>query len=317
MPDAETNEFEIIARHFAPLATHAGARGLLDDAALIAAEGPVVITTDAIVESVHFLRDDPLDLVARKALRVNLSDLAAKGAAPLGYFLNLFWPQDRPARDIGVLAAGLAADQAEYGLALFGGDTVSTPGPLSLAITMLGRAGPRTPSRAGAKPGDGLWVTGVIGDSGLGLAALRGEPFESADRDYLAARYRLPSPRIDLGASIAALASAAMDVSDGLIADAAKLAAASGMRIEIDLGAVPLSPATGRWAERQPDPLEARARLAGFGDDYEILFSAAAPFGRGATRIGQVVSGSGVGLFAEGSPVAGLKAGGYVHRVGR
>ncbi len=263
MPDSSANEFEIIARYFAPLATHAGARGLLDDAALIATEGPVVITTDAIVEGVHFLRDDPLDQVARKALRVNLSDLAAKGSSPFGYLLTLFWPEDRPASDIATLAAGLAADQAEYGLALLGGDTVSTPGPLSLSVTMLGHAGPRTPSRSSAKPGDGVWVTGTIGDSGLGLAALRGEPFDKADHDYFVDRYRLPSPRLDLAAAVAELASATMDVSDGLIGDAAKIAAASGVRIEIDLGAVPLSPAAARWIERQPDPLKARARPCG------------------------------------------------------
>jgi thiamine-monophosphate kinase len=316
-PHSETGEFEIIARYFAPLASHAGARGLLDDVALIAADGPVVVTTDAIVETVHFLRDDPLDQVARKALRVNLSDLAAKGAAPFGYLLTLFWPADRPASDIGRLAAGLAEDQTKFCVTLLGGDTVSTPGPLSLSVMMLGRAGAHTPSRTGAKPGDSVWVTGTIGDSGLGLAALRGETFDDADRDYLADRYRLPSPRVDLGSSIAGVASAAMDVSDGLIADAGKLAAASGVRIEIDLGAVPLSPAAARWVARQSDAVEARGRLAGFGDDYEILFTTPGSFELGAVCIGRVVDGTGIGLVAGGRPVISAHPGGYVHRIGR
>ncbi|HWA23217.1 MAG TPA: thiamine-phosphate kinase [Caulobacterales bacterium] len=317
MPGSEADEFAIIARYFAPLATHAGARGLLDDAALIAPDGPVVVTTDAIVEGVHFLRGDSLDLVARKALRVNLSDLAAKGAAPFGYLLTLFWPSDRPAHEMAALAAGLAADQEEFALALLGGDTVSTPGPLALSVTMMGRAGLRTPSRAGAKAGDGLWVTGTIGDSGLGLAALRGEAFDAADGDYLAGRYHLPLPRVALGPAIANVASAAMDVSDGLIADAAKLAAAAAVRIEIDLDALPLSPAAARWAERQADRLTARSQLAAFGDDYEILFTAPAAPGIAATRIGQVQAGTGVSLLGGGRQVTAPPAAGYVHRIGR
>jgi thiamine-monophosphate kinase len=162
-----------------------------------------------------------------------------------------------------------------------------------------------------------VWITGTIGDSGLGLAALRGEAFDWPDRDYLVARYHLPLPRVALGAAIANLASAAMDVSDGLIADAVKLAAASAVRIEIDLDALPLSPAAARWVERQPDRLTARSQLAAFGDDYEILFSAVAAPGIAATRIGQVQPGTGVSLLSKGRPVSAPPAAGYVHRIGR
>ncbi len=321
MPDSERDEHAIIARYFAPLATHEGARGLLDDAALLTATGPLVITTDAIVEGVHFLPADPLDLVARKALRVNLSDLAAKGAAPLGYLLTLFWPAGRVSGDIALLAQGLAVDQRVFDIALLGGDTVSTPGPLSLSVTMIGSAGRRTPARAGATQGDDVYVTGTIGDSGLGLEALRGAPFDAADRPFLAARYHLPEPRVSLAAWIAEYASAAMDVSDGLIADAAKLAAASHVSMEIDLGALPLSPAAARWAAAQPDLGAAKTRLASFGDDYEILFTAkpgavhasAVP----VTRIGRISGGGGIVLTEGGQPVAAPVQNGYVHRLGR
>ena len=311
-PPDETgaNEFDIIARHFAPLAAAPGARGLIDDAALL---GGYVVTTDAIVEGVHFLPDDPLDLVARKALRVNLSDLAAKGARPLHYLLTLAWPKARSANDIATLAAGLAQDQAEFGVTLLGGDTVSTPGPLTLSITALGAAGERTPARAGAMAGDDLWVTGSIGDAGLGLAALRGGAFD--DADYLIGRYRLPQPRVDLATPVAAIASAAMDVSDGLLADAAKLAEASGVAIDIDLAAIPVSAAAARWLEDEP---EGRTRLAGFGDDYEILFAASPAYAAAAalfaTRIGGVRAGQGARLLRGGVSVP---AGGYVHAIGR
>lgn len=317
MPDSEIDEFAIIARYFAPLATSESARGLVDDVALLAHSGALVLTTDAIVEGVHFLPEDKLEFVARKALRVNLSDLAAKGAAPVGYLLALFWPQGRPSAAVAEIAAGLAMDNREFGLELLGGDTVTTPGPLSLSITMLGRAGPSAPSRAGATPGDGVWVTGAIGDAALGLGALRGEAFSPADHAFLAARYHLPSPRLAAGKAIAGVASAAMDVSDGLIADAAKIAAASGVCVEIELDEVPLSPAAARWVAGRRDRLAALLRLATGGDDYEILFTSSDVAAVDATRIGRVVAGEGLKLTMQGQPTPLPAAGGYVHRFGR
>jgi thiamine-monophosphate kinase len=317
------DEFAVIANYFAPLAADPAARNLLDDAALITGEGALVVTTDAIVEGVHFLPGDPLITVAQKALRVNLSDLAGKGARPLYYLLTLFWPHGRPAHEIADFALGLSRDQSTYGVTLIGGDTVSTPGPLSLSITMFGRARARTPARADAKVGDDVWVTGAIGDSGLGLAALRGEAFMPEARDYLIERYHLPNPRNAVAALVSRCANGALDVSDGLIADAAKLAEASGVGVEIDVNAIPLSGVAEHWADAQPDPIAARARLASFGDDYEVLFTAAPehageilaealPFE--VSRIGRVVSGAGARLMHDGAEIAAPA--GYVHRIG-
>jgi len=219
-------EFDLIARYFAPLAAGApGALGLLDDAALVDVSPGhrLVVTVDAVVAGVHFLADDPPDLIARKALRVNLSDLAAMGARPLGYFLAAaFADQDEPW--LAAFAAGLAEDQASFGVALMGGDTVATPGPLTLAITAIGevRSG-RELRRSAAKAGDLIFVTGTLGDGALGLAALRGAlpALSGAQRDFLARRYHLPEPRIDFGRALTeeGLALCGMDISDGLGAD--------------------------------------------------------------------------------------------------
>lgn len=316
------DEFAIIARHFAPLATNAGARGLLDDAALLEAEGPLVVTADAIVEGVHFLPDDPIDTVAQKALRVNLSDIAAKGAAAFAYLLTLQWPDSRPAKQIAAFAEGLARDQRAYGVTLLGGDTTRTTGPLAVTITMFGRPiAERTPARAGAASGDDLWITGAIGDGALGLAACRGElTLQPTHLAELVEHYRRPSPRTDFAASVGRYATASMDISDGLLGDAAKLAAASGVRLAMEVAAIPLSAQAQAWMAAQPDARAALARLANGGDDYEILFTAA-PMARNAlrsaadviglrlTRIG--VAETGVGLTAGDLPVAG-----HAHRLG-
>lgn len=308
------DEFDLIARHFAPLATAAGARGLMDDAALV--DG-LVVTTDAIVEGVHFLPDDPVDTIAQKALRVNLSDIAAKGAASLGYFLTLQWPDARPAAEVAAFADGLARDQGAFGVTLFGGDTTRTPGPLTASVTMLGRPLGATPGRAGARAGDDLWVTGTIGDGVLGLAALRGEIAHDA---HLIERYRRPSPRTGFAAAVARFATASLDVSDGLLGDAGKLAAASGVRVIIDPHQIPLSAPAAAWRAAQGDVTAALQRLATGGDDYEILFAAApaaraplteaaAEIGLSLKRIGRVESGAGV-------QAGGLAAGGHAHRIG-
>jgi thiamine-monophosphate kinase len=308
------DEFALIARHFAPLAKNAAARGLLDDAALLDA---LVITADAIVEGVHFLPDDPIDTVAQKALRVNLSDIAAKGAAPVGYLLTLQWPDTRPAGEIAAFAEGLARDQATFGVKLLGGDTTRTPGPLTISVTMLGRPLGATPSRGGARAGDDLWVTGTIGDGVLGLAALRGEIGADA---RLVERYRRPSPRTSFAAVIARFATASLDVSDGLLGDAAKLADASGVRAVIDPQMIPLSAPAGAWRDAQGDGEAALTRLATGGDDYEILFAAApasrAPIEEAAAEIGLRVTCIGRLEAGAGVDAGALAVGGHVHRIG-
>jgi len=273
-PPRRLGEFALIAKLFAPLAKSAGAFGLLDDVATVSVpEGrELVAKVDAIVEGVHFLREDPADLVAKKALRVNLSDLAAKGASPLGYLLSLSiapWCNDDW---LARFAAGLAEDQAQFAISLLGGDTTATPGALTLSVTALGtiEAG-RTIRRAGAKVGDLVFVSGTIGDAGAGLALLKGHPglLSLPECERLTGRYRLPEPRLALGQRLVGLASASLDVSDGLIADLGHIAEVSHVRISIDAARVPLSSACAKlWG---PDAVQ---RAVTAGDDYEIAFTA-------------------------------------------
>src|SRR5258705_714205 len=232
MTDRQSNlsgEDSLIARYFRPLATDPGAFGLMDDAAILKASGDdTVVTTDAIVEGVHFLSDDPSDTVARKALRVNLSDLAAKGATPAGFVLTLALRSADEAW-LTPLARGLGEDAAEFGCPLLGGDTVSTPGPQMISITAFGRVPPgQMVHRSGAKPGDRVVVTGTIGDAALGLKILLGGAVatalvdDAAAKQMLVGRYRVPQPRTALAKVVRELANAAMDVSDGLAGDLAK-----------------------------------------------------------------------------------------------
>lgn len=287
-------EFALIDRHFRPLAGP-GALDLGDDAAVFAPPPgrELVVAADAMVAGVHFLPDDPPDLIARKLLRTNLSDLAAMGAAPLGYLLTLSAPREAPEAFFAAFAAGLAADQAEFGVALLGGDTTSTPGPLSLSLTILGHVAPGTALRRnGARPGDGLWVSGTIGDGALGLLAARGEIADPGG--YLSDRYRLPRPRLALGLAAVGLAHAAMDVSDGLVQDCGHLCRASGLACVIEAGTVPLSP-----------PARAAGRLATCltgGDDYELLF-ALPPEARAALQAAAGEVGlTRIGTFQTGTP---------------
>ena len=322
--DRRPGEFELIAALFAPLSQKApGAFGLTDDAAVFAPPPgyEVVLTTDAIVEGVHFLRDDPPDAVARKALRVNLSDLAAKGAEPAGYLMTLLLPEWPDMTWLGGFARGLAADQAEFGLSLMGGDTSATPGPLAISITAFGIVpGGAMIRRAGAKPGDVVFVSGTIGDAGGGLAVLKGTDLPNAHQE-LVARYRIPLPRTALGQRLRGIASASLDVSDGLIADLAHMAETSRVRIEVDAQRIPLSkPLKVLWGEG----IEAVSRAAIAGDDYEIAFAApverrpdiaatAASSGTAVSEIGRVVAGEGVVLLdASGREVA-LPHAGYTH----
>lgn len=271
------DEFGRIARFFRPLAAEfPGAYALTDDAASIQvpAGKELVVTTDAIVAGIHFLPDDPPQDVARKGLRVNLSDLAAKGAQPLAYTLSLALRADTPDSWLERFAAGLADDQARYGIQLAGGDSVSTAGPIWLSITAFGLAeAGRMVRRAGAKPGDSVFVTGTIGDAALGLAVAQGRlACNAEDAAALLGRYRLPQPRNVLAGTIATHAHAAIDVSDGLAADFAHLCRASHVKGEIAVASIPLSPAARRIVEAEPDRLPA---LLSGGDDYEILMTAA------------------------------------------
>lgn len=311
--DEVPDEFGQIARLFRPLTRGAPeAFDLLDDAAAIPARPgfDLVITKDAMVEGVHFLPGEAPELIARKLLRVNLSDLAAKGAEPYGYFLATAWTPEFGWPERQAFASGLAADGEAFGLTLLGGDTVSTPGPLTLSITLLGW----TPAgqmirRGGAKAGDLVMVSGTIGDGWLGLQAARGE---IVDPDgYLLARYRTPTPRLELRDALRLSASAAADVSDGLIADARHLGHASGVRLSIDLSSLPLSAPAERWLEGMGDRAAGLLALASGGDDYEVVCTGARAI-RGMTVIGQVVAGEGVAVMLDDEPLP-VGQGGWRH----
>jgi thiamine-monophosphate kinase len=312
--ESTSGEDSLIARYFRPLATDPGAFALGDDAAILRAMGEdIVVTTDAIVEGVHFLPDDPPDSIAQKALRVNLSDLAAKGAAPAGFVLTLAL---RAAADpwLAAFARGLGADASRFGCPLLGGDTVSTPGPVMISITAFGRiAAGKMVRRSGAKPGDRVVVTGTIGDAVLGLDILRGGAVAAAladdavAREMLVGRYRLPQPRHALAQAVREHADAAMDVSDGLAGDLAKLCAASGVSAVIDVPGIPLSAAAATVLARRAAGMEA---LVSGGDDYEILcaipedgfeaFAGAAGIaGVAVSSIGTVIAGRSAPRFLD------------------
>lgn len=286
------------------LATHPAARGLADDAAVL---GDLVLTHDMIVEGVHFLSTDPPGDVAWKLLAVNLSDLAAKGAEPVGCLMGYSLAGD-DAWDAAFLA-GFGAALATFAMPLLGGDTVSVrPGtPRALGLTAIGRAAAGAPARGGARPGDTLWVTGTIGAAGIGLArAMAG----AAADDPCVTAYRRPVPRLAEGGRLAPLATAMMDVSDGLLIDAGRMAEASGVAIAIALDAVPVTPAA-------PPGLDSILAAVTAGDDYELLFTlptgVAPPDTVAATRIGTVSEGSGLSLAHARNPVPLPARLGYVH----
>ncbi len=315
------DEFDLIARHFAPLASGApGAFGLTDDAALVevGAGRRLVVTKDMVVAGVHFLADDPADLVARKLLRVFLSDLAAMGAAPRAYLLAIALPRDADDGWIGSFAAGLGVDQAEFGVHLIGGDTVATDGPLTASITALGEVeGDHALRRAGARPDDTIYVSGTLGDAALGLRVRRGE-LDNLDADARASlidRYRLPRPRVDLGQRLPGVASAVIDISDGLVADLGHICTQSGVGAEVEAGRVPLSPAARSALDAHP---ELMASVLTGGDDYELLFTAKAIDTLSAdppiTAIGRITEARGVRVLDEqGAPMA-FPSAGYRHR---
>jgi thiamine-monophosphate kinase len=293
-------EFAFIARHFRPLAGE-GALDLADDAAVldIPPGRRLVIAADAMVEGVHYLPDDPPETIGRKLLRVNLSDLAAMGAAPLGYLMTTTFQRGVMEDWVAGFVRGLAQDQREFGLHALGGDTAVTPGPTCLSLTILGTVAPGAVlRRAGARPGDDVWVSGTIGDGVLGLRVLRGEVPADAE-GYLARRYRLPQPRLALGQAIAGLARAGMDVSDGLVQDLGHICRAGGCGAVIAAQDVPLSAAA--RARVAADPAMLPGLLTG-GDDYELVFAAApaaadairaaaARAGTPVARVGRMVAG--------------------------
>jgi thiamine-monophosphate kinase len=316
-----SGEDALISRYFKPLATDPGAFNLADDAAVLKALGDdIVVTTDAIVEGVHFLSDDPPDTVARKALRVNLSDLAAKGATPAGFVLTLALRSADEAW-LTPFARGLGEDAAEFGCPLLGGDTVSTPGPQMISITAFGRVPPgKMVHRSGANPGDRVVVTGTIGDAALGLDILRGGAVatalaeDAAAKAMLVGRYRVPQPRTALAKVVREHANAAMDVSDGLAGDLAKLCAASGVSAAIDAPSIPLSAAAAALLARGTVGIEA---IVSGGDDYEILCTipegnleafarAAGIAGVSVTSIGTVIADTSAPKFlnAQGREIA-------------
>ncbi|MEM7566255.1 MAG: thiamine-phosphate kinase [Pseudomonadota bacterium] len=294
----------LIQRHFAPLARSPGALGLRDDAALLTPPPghEIVLTADAVIAGVHFFPDDAPKDIARKALRVNLSDLAAKGADPLGALLVLSLPDEIGDDWLAAFAAGLDADLETYGIALLGGDTVRAP-VLSVSITALGSVPTGAMVRRnGARPGDAIVVTGTIGDAALGLRCRTGElPGDEALID----RYLRPRPRTSLAANLRQYANAAMDVSDGLAGDLDALLGASGQSAAISVYDVPLSDAARAMLDSAPDLL---ATILTGGDDYEILAcvppgslpslaTAASALGIPLTRIGTVEEGTGPARF--------------------
>lgn len=323
--DKLSAEDRLIQRFFGPIATHPGALGLSDDAAFITppAGCDLVLKTDAIVGGVHFFPEDAAQTVAAKALRVNLSDLAAKGATPLGFLLSLALPRETGDEWLAAFAEGLRADAVLFSCPLFGGDTDRTPGPITISVAMFGSVPQGTMvRRAGAKAGDLVFVSGTIGDAALGLALRKNAdsaawPLDTAQRQHLASRYLLPQPRNALAEAVRTHGSASMDVSDGLAGDLAKLCRVSGVAAEVDAARVPLSGAARAAIAAAPAMRE--TALTG-GDDFEIVctvppakadsFRAAAAAARVAvTDIGRIAAGEGARfLDADGTPLAFKRA---------
>lgn len=322
-------EFETIARYFAPLAAgEPGALGLVDDAAVISPPGgrQLVLTVDAMVAGLHFLDSDPAGQVAQKLLRVNLSDLAAMGAEPLGYLLACTWPKGVEEGWVADFAGGLAEDQRSFGISVLGGDMTSTPGPLTLSLTALGHVAPgQALRRSTARAGDLVYLSGTLGDGALGLLALTDRlPGLAAEHaGFLAERYRRPSPRLQLGRLLSegGLATACLDVSDGLVADLCHICDASGLGAEIEAARLPLSPATVAVLAEEQSLL---AAVVSGGDDYELCFTVAPAMaqrvealaervGHRLTCIGRMLEGGGVRVLdRDGAPLA-LDRQGWTH----
>lgn len=324
----KTGEFERIKRILAPLAVgSAGAFDLTDDAAVFPTEPDrdLVVTTDTMVAGVHFIGTEPPQLIARKLLRVNLSDLAAMGARPQYYTLNIALPSTTEDEWLEQFAQGLEADQGRFGITLAGGDSVSTPGPVTLTVTAIGSV-PRGQAlrRSGARIGDRILVSGTIGDAAFGLLALTGAlpPLPDAARDRLIERYRLPQPRVALGERLTGIAHAAIDVSDGLVADLRHIAETSACGAVLRAAAVPRSEDVRALLQSTPSLQE--TGLAG-GDDYELLFTVAADrvpamaelagqLSLPLTEVGEIVDGASVRVLDAAGRELKIGSGGWVHR---
>jgi thiamine-monophosphate kinase len=319
-------EDRLIARFFKPLATHPGALGLSDDAAFLTppAGFDLVLTTDAIVGGVHFFPEDAADTVAGRALRVNLSDLAAKGARPLGFLLSLALPREIGEQWLEGFAQGLRADADLFGCPLFGGDTDRTPGPIVVSIAMFGIVPEGTMvRRAGAKARDRVFVTGTIGDAALGVMMRNGKRWklDEPQRQHLLSRYLVPQPRNALAEAVRIHASAAMDISDGLAGDFGKLCRVSGVAADVDVARVPLSEAARAVIAANPDAVE--SVLTG-GDDYEIIctvppakagsFQAAAGAANvSVSEISEIKGGEGTRFIAADGRALTFKRASYSH----
>jgi thiamine-monophosphate kinase len=321
MPNStESAEEVLVARYFRPLAKHPGAFNLLDDAAALAPSpgSDLVVTTDGVIAGVHFFADDPPDSIGRKALRMNLSDLAAKGAKPVCFLLSLALSAAADEAWLAAFAHGLGDDAERHGCPLLGGDTDRTPGPTSASIVAFGEVPHgRMVRRSTARPGDCVVVTGTIGDAALGVDLRRDRRLSARWRlneamtAYLEQRYLLPQPRNALAEAVLHHAAAAMDVSDGLAGDLAKLCRASAVAAEIDVGRVPLSDAARAALAAAPALIE--TALTG-GDDYEIVltlapeklpaFSATAQAANvPVTEIGRIKEGEGARFLHQGKPL--------------
>ncbi len=325
-PEKMSAEDRLIARFFQPLATHPGALGLTDDAAFITPPPgcDLVLKTDAIIGGVHFFSDDAAQTVASKALRVNLSDLAAKGARPLGFLLSLALPADVGDTWLENFAQGLRGDAVLFACPLFGGDTDRTPGPITVSIAMFGSVPEGTMvRRAGARPGDHVFVSGTVGDAALGLAVRKGKDWllPPQHRQHLVSRYLLPQPRNALAEAVRLYASAAMDVSDGLAGDLAKLCRVSNVSASIEVRRVPLSVAAEAVTVSDAGAIE--TVLTG-GDDYEILctvptertdaFRAAAKAANVAvSEIGRISAGTGTRFIDAGGNTLTFKRASFSH----
>ncbi|WP_299471753.1 thiamine-phosphate kinase [uncultured Roseibium sp.] len=331
MAQDRPGEFELIRAYFAPLANDPGSLGLTDDAAVLKPEPglDLVLTKDVLASNVHFFADDAPEAIAAKALRVNLSDLAAKGAKPRGYLLGLALASDWTERWLERFCAGLSADQSAYDIRLLGGDTIRSNNGLQVSITAIGQVEPgKAVRRSGARSGDVLFVSGTIGDAAAGLNARIDPAFcervslARVDESHILDRYLLPRPRTTLAPLLVDHASAAMDVSDGLFADCGHLAKASQVGVEIDLSKVPVSTALRHLHTKAPEDF---VRFLNGGDDYEILAAVpaekAAQFSRQAERAGCPVTEIGrmseeagkVRVKENGRPVALQRDSGFRH----
>jgi thiamine-monophosphate kinase len=323
-------EDRLIATYFGPIATHPGAFGLADDAAAITPPPgcDLVLTADGVISGVHFFPDDPADAVARKALRINLSDLAAKGATPLGFLLSIGLPIGLEADWLKSFAQGLSEDAEQYGCPLLGGDTDRSPGAITVYIAALG-AVPHggMVRRKGARPGDVVVASGTVGDAALGLALRRDAAaaarwkLDAPMQGHLNSRYLLPQPRTAIAEALRRHASAAMDVSDGLVGDLAKLCRASAVGAEVAIADVPLSPAARQGVAAEPALME--TILTG-GDDFEVIATVApdqlealrleaAAAGVVVTRIGTVRAGQGAHFRDADGRALGFRRPSYSH----